>query len=141
MQNCYELYFNITSSHKKRQKNDMQTQFSYVHWLREAPKSTFVNIDIAKYKHELIGAKDPKWPVAAISYTNNLNENKRLQEKHLLKTNVKVSIIRKNSLDQLLTSGTVMITTLFYFSSAVLPILLSFYVSTISWITKIPIQC
>ena len=38
MQNYYEPYFEVTSHHKKRKKNDIQTEFAYAHWVREAPK-------------------------------------------------------------------------------------------------------
>ena len=34
MQTYYQTYFDVTSRHKKRQKNDMQPEFSYIHWLR-----------------------------------------------------------------------------------------------------------
>ena len=34
MQKYYQTYFEVTSRHKKRQKNDMQPEFSYIHWLR-----------------------------------------------------------------------------------------------------------
>ena len=39
LQNYFERFYTVTSSHRKRQKNDMQTQFSYYNWLIEAPKS------------------------------------------------------------------------------------------------------
>ena len=59
----------MTSKHKKRQKNDMQPQFSYVHWLRwvienflmnitinsllrEAPQSVHIQVDNENYKYE-----------------------------------------------------------------------------------------
>ena len=40
LQSYFERFYNVTSSHRKRQKNDMQTQFSYNNWLLEAPKSS-----------------------------------------------------------------------------------------------------
>ena len=33
----FNHFYTITSAHRKRQKNDMQTQFSYFNWLMEAP--------------------------------------------------------------------------------------------------------
>ena len=50
MQARYVVEFEVTSKHKKRQKNDMQTEFSYIHWLIEAPKSTKVKVDRNLYK-------------------------------------------------------------------------------------------
>ena len=40
MQARFEVEFAKTSSHQKRQKNDMQIEFSYVHWLLEAGVGT-----------------------------------------------------------------------------------------------------
>ena len=93
MQNHYEYYFNITSSHKKRARNDMQFQFSYFNWLQDASNSSLVDIDNAKYKHELVRGREPYGPVAIITYTNDMNENKNLQEQLLMKTNIKVRIL------------------------------------------------
>ena len=50
MQARYVVEFEVTSRHKKRQKNDMQTEFSYIHWLMEAPKSNKVKVDKNLYK-------------------------------------------------------------------------------------------
>ena len=50
LQSHFETYYNVTSSHKKRQKNDMQFEFSYVNWLLEAPKSELVTVDQELYK-------------------------------------------------------------------------------------------
>ena len=95
MQNHYQSYFNITSSHKKRRKNDMQFQFSYFNWLQDAPESSVVDIDTAKYKHQLVWGREPKGPVSIITYTNNMNKNLNLQKQHLMKTNIKVRIQSK----------------------------------------------
>ena len=72
MQEYYKVYFDVTSHHKKRQKNDMQPEFSYAHWLREAPKSSHVTVDQEKYKYELVKGG----PVAYISYWNDMKKNK-----------------------------------------------------------------
>jgi hypothetical protein len=72
MQKYYKVYFDVTSRHKKRQKNDMQPEFSYAHWLREAPKSSHVKVDQEKYKYELVKGG----PVAYISYRNDMKKNK-----------------------------------------------------------------
>ena len=59
MQARFEVEFAVTSSHRKRQKNDMQIEFSYIHWLMEAPKSTSVTVDADLYKsyihHDSLG--------------------------------------------------------------------------------------
>ena len=40
LQDTFPLYFDMTSSHRKRQKNDMQFAFSYANWLLEAANSS-----------------------------------------------------------------------------------------------------
>merc|ERR1712131_392745 len=72
MQKYFKVYFDVTSRHKKRQKNDMQPEFSYAHWLREAPKSSHVTVDQEKYKYELVQGG----PVAYVSYRNDMKKNK-----------------------------------------------------------------
>ena len=74
----------------------MQFQFSYFNWLQDAPKSSHVDIDTEKYKHELIWGREPEGPVSIITYTNNMNENKKYQDQHLIKTNIKVRILSRN---------------------------------------------
>ena len=50
LQNHFEAYYNVTSSHKKRQKNDMQFEFSYANWLLSASESELVTVDQELYK-------------------------------------------------------------------------------------------
>ena len=52
MQKYYQTYFDVTSRHKKRQKNDMQPEFSYIHWLRLVIEVMFlvtINMKIYPY--------------------------------------------------------------------------------------------
>ena len=49
LQSYFERFYNVTSSHRKRQKNDMQTQLSYNYWLLEALKSS-AQITLGIYK-------------------------------------------------------------------------------------------
>ena len=79
MQDYYELYFKVTSHHKNRRKNDMQPEFSYAHWLKEATKSEYLKVDPKRYKHEII--RDG--PIAYISYSNDMKKNIPLLEKEL----------------------------------------------------------
>ena len=79
MQDYYELYFKVTSHHKNRRKNDMQPEFSYVHWLKEATKSEYLKVDPKRYKHEII--RDG--PIEYISYSNDMKKNIPLLEKEL----------------------------------------------------------
>ena len=79
MQDYYELYFKVTSHHKNRRKNDMQPEFSYAHWLKEATKSEYLKVDPKRYKHEII--RDG--PIEYISYSNDMKKNIPLLEKEL----------------------------------------------------------
>ena len=83
MQDYYELYFKVTSHHKNRQKNDIQPEFSYAHWLKEATKSEYLKVDPKRYKHEII--RDG--PIAYISYSNDMKKNVPLLEKELRNRN------------------------------------------------------
>ena len=76
MQKHYNIEFELTSSHKKRQKNDMQPEFAYVHWLQEAPKSKNVKVDSTEY-----GNQPGRIGVGYISYYNNMMKNKPQLEK------------------------------------------------------------
>ena len=86
MQKYYKVYFDVTSRHKKRQKNDMQPEFSYAHWLREAPKSSHVKVDQEKYKYELVKGG----PVAYISYRNDMKKNKPAIDRQIKSKTTKV---------------------------------------------------
>ena len=86
MQKYFKVYFDVTSRHKKRQKNDMQPQFSYAHWLREAPKSDHVTVDKEKYKCELITGG----PVAYIEYCNDMEKNKPEMDRQIESKTTKV---------------------------------------------------
>ena len=109
MQIYYKKYFDITSRHKKRQKNDMQPQFSYVHWLRwfidimlldrkfqwlfllrEAPKSTHVDIKSEAYKYEF--GSQAEHPISYIPYYNDMKRNKPLLEEQLQSHHTKVCL-------------------------------------------------
>ena len=93
MQKYYDLFFSVTSRHKNRQKNDMQPEFSYFHWLKEAAKSKNIKVDPEKYKYEIMGGG----PVAYISYSNNMEKNRPVLERHKTSTKTKVvflSLIR-----------------------------------------------
>lgn len=79
MQDYYELYFSVTSHHKNRRKNDMQPEFSYTHWLKEAVKSEYVKVKKERYKYEIIKSG----PIAYISYSNNMTKNIPMLEKEL----------------------------------------------------------
>ena len=87
MQKYFKVYFDVTSRHKKRQKNDMQPEFSYAHWLREAPKSSHVKVDKEKYKYQLIKGG----PVAYISYRNDMKKNKPAMDRQIKSKTTKVS--------------------------------------------------
>ena len=147
MQNHYQSYFNITSSHKKRRKNDMQFQFSYFNWLQDAPESSVVDIDTAKYKHQLVWGREPKGPVSIITYTNNMNKNLNLQKQHLMKTNIKVRIQSKKifvSCVVILENIEVLIARYKHTMSTnfVEPfIFFSFFVSMTMWTTEVRMQC
>ena len=71
MQEHYKIEFDVTSRHKKRQKNDMQPEFSYINWVIEAPKSTHVKVDPEKYKYENVR---PGSLVGYVSYWNNMKK-------------------------------------------------------------------
>ena len=86
MQDYYELYFKVTSRHKNRRKNDMQPEFSYAHWLKEATKSEYLKVDRKRYKHEII-RNGPNGPIAYISYSNDMKKNVQLLEKELRNQN------------------------------------------------------
>ena len=86
MQKYYDLFFSVTSRHKSRQKNDMQPEFSYFHWLKEAAKSKNLKVDPEKYKYEIMGGG----PVAYISYSNNMEKNRPVLERHVTSTKTKV---------------------------------------------------
>ena len=86
MQKYYDLFFSVTSRHKNRQKNDMQPEFSYFHWLKEAAKSKNLKVDPEKYKYEIMGGG----PVAYISYSNNMEKNRPVLERHKTSTKTKV---------------------------------------------------
>ena len=109
MHKYYKKYFDITSHHKKRQKNDMQPEFSYVNWLRlviqvfslylyrinytkyllrEAPKSAHVQINSENYKYEF-GDTSGK-PIAYISYYNDMKRNRPALDKQIKSKNTKV---------------------------------------------------
>ena len=106
MHTYYKKYFDITSKHKKRQKNDMQPQFSYIHWLRwvieinflvnitinfllrEAPQSVHVQVDNETYKYEF--GSQAEHPIAYISYYNNMKKNKPILKKQLENKKTKV---------------------------------------------------
>ena len=79
MQDYYELYFTVTSRRKNRRKNDMQPEFSYAHWLKEAVKSEYVKVKPERYKYEII----KEGPIAYISYSNNMTKNVPLLIKEL----------------------------------------------------------
>ena len=87
MQEYYDLFFKVTSRHKNRQKNDMQPEFSYAHWLKEAAKSENVKVDPDKYKYEIIKGG----PLAYISYKNEMEKNKPALERQLKRTKTKVT--------------------------------------------------
>jgi len=76
MQEHYNIEFELTSRHKKRQKNDMQPEFAYVHWLQEAPKSKNVKVDPNEYRNQ-----PGRIGVGYISYYNNMMKNKPQLEK------------------------------------------------------------
>ena len=86
MQKYFKVYFDVTSRHKKRQKNDMQPEFSYAHWLREAPQSSHVTVDQEKYKYELVKGG----PVAYISYRNDMKKNKPAIDRQIKSKTTKV---------------------------------------------------
>ena len=68
----FHVFYEITSKHRKRQKNDMQPEFSYAGWVFEAPKSPFVTLD----HPELYKAKSAGPPEFYISYYNNMTLNR-----------------------------------------------------------------
>ena len=86
MQEYYDLFFSVTSRHKNRQKNDMQPEFSYAHWLKEASKSENVKVDPEKYKYQIVKGG----PLAYISYKNDMGKNKSALEQQVKSTKTKV---------------------------------------------------
>jgi len=76
MEEHYRIEFDVTSAHKKRQKNDMQPEFSYVHWLVEAPNSKYVTVNIDEYKNE-----PGRVGVGYVSYYNNMEKNSPVLER------------------------------------------------------------
>ena len=70
MQARFEVEFAVTSSHQKRQKNDMQIEFSYIHWLMEAPNSTLVTVDADLYKSYI--HRDNRGEIGYVSYGMNM---------------------------------------------------------------------
>ena len=86
MQEYYDLFFSVTSRHKNRQKNDMQPEFSYAHWLKEASKSENVKVDPDKYKYQIVKGG----PLAYISYKNDMGKNKPALERQVKSTKTKV---------------------------------------------------
>jgi len=85
MQEYYALFFSVTSRHKNRQKNDMQPEFGYAHWLKEATKSENVKVDPKKYKHQIVKGG----PLAYISYKNDMKKNKPALERQVKSTKTK----------------------------------------------------
>ena len=78
LQAFFPSFFELTSGHKKRQKNDMQTQFSYAGWLFEAPKSEFVQLENSDiYKSTRIGSGD----VYYMPYWNDMKKNQGRMKK------------------------------------------------------------
>ena len=86
MQEYYDLFFSVTSRHKNRQKNDMQPEFSYAHWLKEASKSENVKVDPEKYKYQIVKGG----PLAYIPYKNDMGKNKSALERQVKSTKTKV---------------------------------------------------
>ena len=70
MQARFTVEFGKTSSHQKRQKNDMQIEFSYIHWLMEAPNSTLVTVDADLYKSYI--HHDKRGEIGYVSYGMNM---------------------------------------------------------------------
>ena len=71
LQSSFQPYYEITSSHKKRQKNDMQFEFSYTNWLLEAVNSTYPLSDKILYKSTRVGGA-----VFYMPYWNDMKKNK-----------------------------------------------------------------
>ena len=73
LQGFFHVFYDITSSHRKRQKNDMQPEFSYAGWVFEAPKSPFVHLKNPKlYKARREGGH----AIFYISYRTNMEKNR-----------------------------------------------------------------
>ena len=72
MQARFEVEFAVTSSHQKRQKNDMQIEFSYIHWLIEAPNSTLVTVDADLYKSYIHHDTPGRSEIGYVSYGMNM---------------------------------------------------------------------
>ena len=73
LQGFFHVFYDITSSHRKRQKNDMQPEFSYAGWVFEAPKSPFVHLKNPKlYKARREGGH----AIFYISYWTNMEKNR-----------------------------------------------------------------
>ena len=80
LQAFFSIFYEVTSSHKKRQKNDMQPEFSYAGWLFEAPKSKFVKLENPDiYKSTRIGSSDFYY----ISYWTDIKKTRPKLDKFL----------------------------------------------------------
>ena len=80
LQAFFSIFYEVTSSHRKRQKNDMQPEFSYAGWLFEAPKSKFVKLENPDtYKSTRIGSSDFYY----ISYWTDIKKTRPKLDKFL----------------------------------------------------------
>ena len=66
------FFFYCSKSHKKRQKNDMQFQFAYTHWLVEANQTDFKLTQPDLYK----AIKIKHVPVFYFPYRTSPSQNK-----------------------------------------------------------------
>ena len=72
LQSFFHIYYEVTSSHRKRQKNDMQPEFSYMAWLFEAPVSEYPELSNPQlYKSE----KRTGGPIGYVSYWTEMERN------------------------------------------------------------------
>jgi len=73
LQGFFHVFYEVTSKHRKRQKNDMQPEFSYAGWVFEAPKSPFVTLEHPElYKAKKEGGS----AIFYISYWTNMAKNR-----------------------------------------------------------------
>jgi len=71
LQSAFEPFYEVTSRHRKRQKNDMQFEFSYTNWLLGAANSTFPLSDTNLYKHTRRGGG-----IFYMPYWNDMKKNR-----------------------------------------------------------------
>ena len=81
LQRTFSSYYNETSSHHTRQRNELQYQFAYTNWIVEAPQSDIrAQLNTTLYKWQTVDTTDFRY----LAYGNgNVGKANNLLEKTL----------------------------------------------------------